>query len=59
MSKAAGGQNLLSTEPNREQAGIATREQPGDNFGIYMLLAGFCQRNFSVFVTLIKKLPDL
>ena len=44
MSKAAGGQNLLSPEPNREQVGIATRDQPGDNFSIYMLLAGFVSR---------------
>ena len=41
MSKADGAQNLLSTEPNREQSGIATRDQPEEKFGIYMLLAGF------------------
>ena len=52
--EAAGGQDLRSTEPGREQAGIATRDQPGDNFGWYMLLAGFWQRHLSVFVTLEK-----
>ena len=51
MSNAAGGQNLRSREPDRERSGIATRDHTEDNFGMYILLAGFCQRHLSVFVT--------